>query len=335
MPADERGILSLQKPPPLRVDIVAPVYNEVNVILEFHKQLCTVIDALPHDFRVFYINDGSRDGTQAQLEALLQEDPRLTVIELSRNFGHQAALSAGLAQTDADYVITLDSDGQHPPELIPEILAHAARGYDLVLTQRLDELHLPLFKRLTSSLFYNLINRIGSTRILPGGADYRLLSRQAVEALRGMPEYHRFLRGMVAWIGFPSVVLPFTPPERLGGRSKYSFSKMLRLSLDAIFSFSLVPLTIAISIGALFLFLALVEAVYVLSFWVRGDTASLAPGWSSLMFVLLVVGGSLMVTLGIIGIYIGYIFQEVKGRPVYVVRQVHSRSQSERLDSRS
>ncbi len=309
---------------PIRIDIVAPVYNEENVIVAFHKQLCAVIDLLPYTFRIIYVNDGSRDGTQAQLNALVSDDPRLTVIELSRNFGHQAALTAGLAQVDADYVITLDSDGQHPPEMIPEMLAHASNGYDVVLTQRLDALDQSLFKRLTSRLFYSLINRIGSTQILPGGADYRLLSRSAIEALRSMPEYHRFLRGMVAWIGFPSVVLPFTTAERLGGRSKYSLRKMLRLSLDAIFSFSLVPLTIAISVGALFLLLALIEVVYVLSFWIRGDTASLAPGWSSLMFVLLVVGGALMITLGIIGVYIGYIFQEVKERPVYVVRQVRS-----------
>ncbi len=316
--------------PRVRVDIIAPVFNEENVILAFHQQLISVLDKLPYDFRILYVNDGSKDGSQAQLESLAHSDARVAVIEFSRNFGHQAALTAGLAQANADFTITLDSDGQHPPELIAAMLQQAQAGYDVVLTQRLDTLRQPLFKRLTSRVFYNLLNRIGNTQVLPGGADYRLLSRRALDALRKMPEYHRFLRGMVAWIGFPTVILPFDTGERLGGESKYSLRKMLRLSMDAIFSFSLVPLTIAISIGLLFLFLALLEAIYVLSFWISGNIETLAPGWSSLMFMLLVVGGSLMIILGIIGIYIGYIFQEVKGRPVYIIRNIFAGAKAEK-----
>ena len=304
------------------VDIIAPVYNEQDVLGLFHRKLCEIITPLPYNFRFLYVNDGSKDDSQAQLEELAREDSRVMVIELSRNFGHQAALTAGLEHADADYVITMDSDGQHPVALIPEMIRQAQSGVDVVLTQRLETQKQSVFKRLTSRMFYSLINRIGSTQILPGGADYRLLSRPAVKALRSMPEYHRFLRGMVAWIGFPTVILPFTPEERLGGESKYSLRKMLRLSLDAIFSFSLIPLTIAVSVGLLFLLLALIEAIYVLSFWISGNTQSLAPGWSSLMFVLLVVGGSLMITLGIIGIYIGYIFQQVKWRPAYLIRRI-------------
>ena len=177
------------------------------------------------------------------------------------------------------------------------------------------------FKRWTSALFYRLINQIGSTQITPGAADFRLLTRQVVEALCSMPEYHRFLRGMVAWVGYKSVILPYTPPPRMAGKSKYSLGKMLRLSMDAIFSFSLVPLYIGISLGVLMLLLALVEMIYVLSFWVTGNISNLAPGWSSLMFILLMVGGFLMISIGVIGVYIGYIFQEVKGRPVYLVRE--------------
>ncbi len=321
--------------PRLRVDIVAPVFDEENVILDFHRQLTAVIDALPYDFRILYVNDGSKDGSQVQLENLAKADTRVMVIEFSRNFGHQAALTAGLAHADADYTISLDSDGQHPPALIPEMLQQAKAGYEIVLTQRMDTVRQPVFKRFTSQLFYSLLNRIGSTQVLPGGADFRLLSRRASDALRNMPEYHRFLRGMVAWIGFPTVILPFEPGERLGGESKYSLRKMLRLGMDAVFSFSLVPLTIAISIGLLFLFLALVEAIYVLSFWISGNIESLAPGWSSLMFMLLVVGGSLMIILGIIGIYIGYIFQEVKGRPVYIIRSVSTREYPKKTEGES
>ena len=303
------------------VDLIIPVYNEQGVVSTFHAQLCQAVDALPYAFTILYVDDGSSDGTPAELDALAQADGRVRVVTLSRNFGHQAALSAGLDRASGDFTITLDGDGQHPPALIPQMLSLAQAGYEVVLTQRLESDELSWFKRVTSALFYRLLNRVGSTNILPGGADFRLLSRAAVQALRSLPEYHRFLRGMVAWIGFRTVILPFAQPARLAGHSKYSLRKMTRLAMDAVFSFSLVPLYMGISLGVLFLLGALAEAVYVLSFWITGNTANLAPGWSSLMFMLLVVGGTLMITLGVVGIYIGYIFQEVKHRPVYVVRQ--------------
>lgn len=303
------------------VDLIIPVYNEQGVVSTFHAQLCQAVDALPYAFTILYVDDGSSDGTPAELAALAQADGRVRVVTLSRNFGHQAALSAGLDRASGDFTITLDGDGQHPPTLIPQMLSLAQAGYEVVLTQRLESDELSWFKRVTSALFYRLLNRVGSTNILPGGADFRLLSRAAVQALRSLPEYHRFLRGMVAWIGFRTVILPFAQPARLAGHSKYSLRKMTRLAMDAVFSFSLVPLYMGISLGVLFLLGALAEAVYVLSFWITGNTANLAPGWSSLMFMLLVVGGTLMITLGVVGIYIGYIFQEVKHRPVYVVRQ--------------
>ncbi|MBI9046082.1 MAG: glycosyltransferase family 2 protein [Anaerolineaceae bacterium] len=307
------------------VDIVIPVFNEEEAIIRFHQHLSKVLDALPYVFSIIYVNDGSKDQTQQRLSVIATGDARVVVIELSRNFGHQSALTAGLDHADADFVITMDGDGEHPPELIPEMLALAQTGYDLVLTQRMEQENISKFKRWTSNFFYRLINRMGDTQILPGGADFRLMTRNAVLALRSMPEYHRFLRGMVSWMGFRSVILPYQPAERLGGSSKYSLKKMVSLSLDAVFSFSLMPLYISMSMGALFLLLALIEAVYVLSFWVTGRTESLAPGWSSLMFVLLVVGGTIMVILGFIGIYVGYIFQEVKQRPAYLIRDILSK----------
>lgn len=303
-----------------QVDIVVPVYNEEDAVSAFHQQLRDVIDSLPYRFTICYVNDGSSDQTSQCLTQIAEQDSRVAVIELSRNFGHQAALTAGLDQSDGDYVITMDGDGQHPPQLIPEMLKLAEDGYEIVLSQRIEEEGISPFKRWTSSIFYNLINRIGDTQILPGGADFRLLTKVVVQNLKNMHEYHRFLRGMVAWMGFRTIVLPFKPPQRLAGKSKYTTRKMLHLGADAVFSFSLAPLYFAVSIGALFLFLALVEMIYVLSFWISGNTQNLAPGWSSLMFMLLIVGGSLMITLGFIGIYIGYIFQEVKGRPVYMIR---------------
>jgi dolichol-phosphate mannosyltransferase len=301
------------------VDLVIPVFNEAGVVEQTHTRVCTVIKDLPYEFTFYYVDDGSSDSTVASLESL--DDPRVKLLALSRNFGHQAALTAGLDASQGDIVITMDGDGQHPPEMIPGMIDLVRQGYDVVQTQRVDEAEPASFKKWTSGLFYRLINAISGTRVLPGAADFRALSRQAVDALKAMPEYHRFLRGMVSWIGFSIIILPYKPAERISGISKYSFSKMFRLAMDAIFSFSLMPLYIGLSMGGLLLCLALAEMVYVLSFWVTGSTSNLAPGWSSLMFVILIVGGILMVLLGFIGVYVGYIFQEVKRRPVYLIKK--------------
>ena len=301
------------------VDLVIPVFDEAGVVEQTHARIRAVIDNLQYDFTFYYVDDGSTDGTPDSLRAL--DDPRVHVLELSRNFGHQAALTAGMDATQGDIIISMDGDGQHPPEMIPEMLDLVNQGYDVVQTQRIDEVQPASFKKWTSGLFYRLINAISGTRVLPGAADFRALSRQAVDALKAMPEYHRFLRGMVSWIGYSTIILPYQPAERISGVSKYSFRKMFRLAMDAIFSFSLMPLYIGLSLGGILLCLALLEMVYVLSFWVTGKTSNLAPGWSSLMFVILIVGGILMVLLGFIGVYVGYIFQEVKHRPVYLVKQ--------------
>jgi len=308
--------------PSLRaIGIVIPVYNETGVVEQFHTRLRAVIDGLPDRFHIYYINDGSTDGTRGSLEKISESDPRVTIIELSRNFGHQAALTAGLDHAQGDVVITMDGDGQHPPEMIPELLRLGEQGYDIVQTQRLDGDQKNSFKKRTSGWFYSFLNLLSGIAVKPGAADFRAMSRQAVDALKAMPEYHRFLRGMVSWIGYRTVILPYQPEKRLGGASKYSLKKMLRLASDAIFSFSLVPLYIGLSLGALMLCLAGLEMVYVLSFWVRGYQSSLEPGWSSLMFVLLIVSGFIMILLGFVGMYIGYIFQEVKRRPVYLLRE--------------
>jgi glycosyltransferase involved in cell wall biosynthesis len=306
--------------PKLRVAIAIPVYNEAGVVEQSHAHICAVVDELPYQFTFYYVDDGSNDGTEKSLNMLAIKDRRVKVITLSRNFGHQAALSAGLDRAEGDVVISMDGDGQHPPEMIPQMLNLIKQGYDIVQTQRMDEAQPASFKKWTSGLFYRLINVISGTRILPGAADFRALSRRAVDAIKSMPEYHRFLRGMVAWIGFPMVILPYQPVKRISGQSKYSFRKMFDLAMNAIFSFSLVPLYIGLSMGGVFLLLAVLEMIYVLSFWVTGRTSQLEPGWSSLMFVLLIIGGVLMILLGFIGIYVGFIFQEAKRRPIYLIK---------------
>ncbi len=303
------------------IDLVIPIFNEAGVIEQTYAKIRNAIQRLPHEFSVYFVDDGSTDGTAESLSALAREDACITVLTLARNFGHQAALTAGLDASRGDYVITLDGDGQHPPEMIAQMIELFERGYDIVQAQRIEDGQAFSLKRITSSSFYSLINRISGTQMTAGAADFRGLSRQAVDALKSMPEYHRFLRGMIAWIGYRSVILPYHETSRVAGKSKYSFGKMFRLAMDAIFSFSLVPLYIGLSAGGIFFCLAALEMIYVLSFWVTGSTSNLAPGWSSLMFVILIVSGTIMILLGFIGVYVGYIFQEVKRRPVYLLKK--------------
>lgn len=193
------------------VDIITPIYNEEEGIEQFYAALTSTINHLPYKFNIYYVNDGSSDRTQTILEQLAEKDKRIVVVELSRNFGHQAALTAGLDLAKGDVAITMDGDGQHPPEMIPEMLIVYQDGYDIVITQRLDNLKTSIFKRWTSSVFYWILNRLSDTRIITGAADFRLLSKAAVQSLKQMPEYHRFLRGMVTWMGFRSAILPYTP----------------------------------------------------------------------------------------------------------------------------
>lgn len=311
----------MPRKPRFAVDIVIPIYNEAGVVEQTHANLRKVIDSLPYRFTIYYINDGSTDGTSDSLSRLKKQDRSVQILELSRNFGHQAALTAGLDASRADVVITMDGDGQHPPELIPQMLDLAGQGYDIVQGQRIDAVQMGVFKKWTSGGFYRLSNLLSGTQFLPGAADFRALSRQAVEALKRMPEYHRFLRGMISWMGYSSVILPYHEPKRLAGRSKYSLGKMVRLASDAIFSFSLVPLYVGLSSGLFFMVLALAEVIYVVVLWLTGQTDRIVPGWSSLMAILLLASGIIMILLGFIGVYVGYIFQEVKHRPVYLVKK--------------
>ena len=306
---------------PRTVAVVVPVFNEGESLHGFHSRLTKATEGLPYSFRFLCVNDGSGDNTMDLVADLRATDARVCPINLSRNFGHQATLSAGLDACNADAVVMIDGDGEHPPSLIPEMLQLFESGYDIVHTQRIDRGRGGFFlKNLAGKGFYWTISRLGETQIAEGSADFRLMSRDAVNALRQLPEYHRFYRGMVQWIGFSSVTLPFMPAERIAGKSKNSLRKMLHLAGDGMFSFSLAPLRLGLLIGAILLLLAGAELVYVLSFWFQGDTSSLVPGWSSLIVILTVSSGISMLLIGILGIYIGMIFQEVKRRPVYLVK---------------
>ncbi|MBL8050159.1 MAG: glycosyltransferase family 2 protein [Anaerolineales bacterium] len=303
----------------LKIDLVIPIFNEVESIAQTYADVCAVIDSLPHEFRFIYVDDGSNDGTVDTLRSICAKDPRVSLIELSRNFGHQAALTAGMDASQGDVMISMDGDGQHPPQMIPQMISLIQNGYDIVQTQRIEDGGLS-FKKITSNFFYWLINKISGTQVINGAADFRAMSRNALDGLRSMNEYHRFLRGMISWMGYHSVILPYEEPKRFAGKSKYSFGKMLRLASDAIFSFSLAPLYIGLSAGFIFFILACAQLTYVLTLWLTNNTERVVPGWSSLMGILLIASGIIMILLGFIGVYVGYIFQEVKRRPVYLIK---------------
>ena len=303
------------------LSIVIPVYNEVDALPSLMSSLASALSESDLRYEVVFVDDGSTDGSVDLLRQATEDDDRLRALFFSRNFGHQAALTAGLDHSTGDIVITLDGDGQHPPEMIPQMIDLCKQGYDIVQAQRIEDGQVFSFKHATSSAFYKLINAVSGTHMEPGAADFRALNRQAVNALKSMPEYHRFLRGMISWMGYRSAILPYHETRRMAGRSKYSFGKMFRLAMDALFSFSLVPLYIGMTLGGVLLCLAAAQIIYVLSFWFTGRSSELVAGWSSLMSVTLVIGGMVMILLGFIGVYVGYIFQEVKKRPVYLLKK--------------
>jgi polyisoprenyl-phosphate glycosyltransferase len=300
--------------------VIVPCYNEDASIDAFMHGLLPVLDQLDNiNAVVIVVDDGSTDGSLERLNRMALADRRVLVYALSRNFGHQNALSAGLDVAGADAVIMMDSDLQHPPRLIPEMVARWRDGYDVVSAVRQATNDASLFKRLTASVFYWIINRIGETAIVPGAADFCLLSRRAYLALRAMPERHRFLRGMVSWIGFPRTAIVFDAPPRSAGGSKYTVWKMVALALDALFSFSAAPMRWAIQLGLLFVLLGGLYLGYVLvRFFAYGDTVR---GWASLASAVLILGGVQLAFIGLIGEYVARVFEQSKNRPLYLFKQ--------------
>ncbi len=315
----------------LAISIVVPLFNEALGLIRFHSALTQILATLPHRIQILYVNDGSTDATGQVLAEIQARDNNVAYLTFSRNFGHQAALTAGLESVDGDVVIMMDGDGQHPPELIPEMLRLYQQGFDIVQTQRADLVKTNyIFKRWTSRAFYWVISRVGEVQIAPGTADFRLISGEVLHALQQIKEYHRFVRGIISWLGFRTAMLPYEAGDRMAGETRYSLRKMLRLASDGLFSFSLVPLRLGILAGCFFLVLALAELSYVAVFWLWRDPKELVAGWSSVILMVTVGNAVTMVLLGFIGIYVGMIFQEVKRRPVYII----DRSQSSQMESR-
>jgi dolichol-phosphate mannosyltransferase len=297
------------------VSVVAPVYNEEGTIEEFHARVCAALDGLP--FELVLVDDGSSDGSPMKLTQLAHEDPRVRVVQLSRNFGHQTALTAGLDHASGDPVVMLDADLQDPPELIPTMLDHWRAGCDVVYAVREHRAGESRFKLSTARWFYRLFDKLAQVELQPNSGDFRLLDRRPLDALLSMRERNRFLRGMTVWVGYTQAAVPYQRDARYAGETKYTLSKMLRFSLDAISSFSHRPLQLATLLGFVISTLAFIAIPIVVVLRVLG---SYLPGFSALTIVVLLLGGIELIAIGIIGEYVGRIYDEVKGRPLYLVR---------------
>jgi dolichol-phosphate mannosyltransferase len=305
-----------------KLSVVCPAYEEEEVLPLFHRELSTALDGLGdrYQIEILYVDDGSADRTLEVLKGLARADGRVRFLSFSRNFGHQAALTAGLEHASGDAVIMMDSDLQHPPGLIPVLLQRWQAGADVVITVREDDPQLGRFKRLTSRLFYRLMRCLSDTEIRIAAADYRLMSRRAVDSLLQLREAHRFLRGLVQWLGFPTAEVPFRPAGRQAGISKYTLRRMAGFAGDALVSFSRLPLRASLLLGGLAVLFALLYGGYAALrglFWPAGFDA----GWAWLLASVYLVGGCVLCGLGLVGEYVGRIYEQVKGRPIYVLKE--------------
>jgi polyisoprenyl-phosphate glycosyltransferase len=305
----------------MKISLVSPAYQEADNLPRFIAEVSRVLAELNrYEWEIIIVDDGSTDQTPEVLRRLREGDQRIKWISLSRNFGHQAALTAGLEHAGGDAVIMMDSDLQHPVRLLPELIQKWEVGYDVVLTIRKEDRSLGLLKRLTSHGFYRCINGMSRVPIREAAADFRLMSRKSLQAFLRFGEVHRFIRGMIAWMGFRIAEIEFEPEPRASGQSKYSWAKMFCLALDGITSFTIVPLRLIAVFGLLIFVLTLLYAAYAVILWLIHPN-SLQTGWTSLLICINFLGGAVLLTLGIIGEYVGRIYEQTKGRPIYLVKE--------------
>jgi glycosyltransferase involved in cell wall biosynthesis len=305
------------------ITIVVPSYNEESNIEKLLESLNEVIASLDYNFKILFVDDGSRDGTIVTLENLASKQNNLFYIELSRNFGHQNALKAGIdfAKINSDAIISMDGDLQHPPALIPELIAKWEEGYDVVYTIREEDESLSYFKNKTSSLFYSLMNKLSDIKFEPGTADFRLIDKKVAEVFSDFTENELFIRGIINWVGFSQFALHYKPQARFSGKSKYTVSKMIRFAIQGITSFSTRPLYFAIYLGLGLSILSIIFfSIYVGYSLYLGHTIS---GWASVITAIVFFGCLNLIVLGIIGIYIGKLFMQSKGRPNYLIKNTN------------
>ncbi len=299
------------------LSIVVPVYNEQEVIRETIKRLRAVLDGMDAEYEIIFVNDGSRDDTLQILRPVCQEDERLKLINFSRNFGHQTAITAGMDLSAGDAVVVIDADLQDPPEVIPSMFALWRDGYEVVYGKRISRKGESFFKKFSAKVFYRFLSAMTDVNIPVDTGDFRLLDRKVIEALKNTPERNRYVRGLVSWLGFRQTAYEYERQERFAGTTKYPLRKMLRLATDAITSFSFKPLKIAGVLGGVVSAGGFVYTLYVIIAKLCG--AQFSAGWASTICIMLLLGGLILVTLGIMGQYLGRVYDEVKARPLYLI----------------
>ncbi len=314
-----------------QICVVVPVYDEEAVLGVFHSRLSTVLDQIDIPSTVLYVDDGSTDGTPAMLTALLTQDERVGVITLSRNFGHDMALTAGIDLAEGDAVIVMDADGQDPPEIIPELVARWLDGYDVVFGTRVSRKGEPLAKRASASLFYRLMHRVSKPPIPADTGDFRLLSRRAADALKHVRERNRYLKGLFAWIGYRQTSVPYSREPRIAGDTKWSYWRLWNYALDGLTAFTTAPLRLATYLGLITAFGAFIYGIVIIVRTMLHENP--VPGYPSLMVVILFLGGIQLVAIGIIGEYLGRLFDESKKRPLYLVESIRPAGASAKTHS--
>ena len=302
------------------LSIVLPAYNEAENIGPVTARLCAALEPLGQPFEILWVDDGSTDTTAEVLDALAGNDARIRALHFSRNFGHMAALSAGMEAARATgAVITMDADGQHPPELLPDLIAAWEGGADIVQTLRDPSTQEGFVKQQTSQWFYRILSLLADINLPAGAADFRLMDRQAVDALNGLPERVRFVRGLVHWVGFRCDYIHFASEPRLSGETKYSLLKMMGFALSGLTSFSVRPLRLSFLMGLAVIALAACYSAFVLYAWWAG--LALTPGWASILLMMMLLGGAQLFAIGIASEYLARTYMEQKQRPVYILRK--------------
>jgi dolichol-phosphate mannosyltransferase len=315
------------------ISVVLPVFDEQSTLPLLHERLTRVMSGMGLAYEIVLVNDGSRDDSWNVLLAMATADAHIRAVNLSRNFGHQVAITAGIEFSHGDVVIVMDSDLQDPPELIPQLYAKHLEGFDVVYAQRRSREGETWFKHATAKLFYRLIRRMANVDIPLDTGDFRLMSRRVVDDLRRLQERHRFMRGLVTWVGYNQTPIVYDRAPRAQGETKYPLRKMVRFALDGFTGFSSQPLRLATHAGALFAFVSFALMVGLTIFKLLGGQG-LVTGWTSIIVAVLFLGGVQLLAIGILGEYIGRIYEEVKGRPLYLVQDVVSRNPEDVPDTR-
>ncbi len=299
--------------------VIVPAYNEEEVIGEFHARLSSVLETIPMDAEILYVNDGSHDGTMELLNELHRSDDRVAVIDLSRNFGKEVAMSAGLQHAQGDAVVIIDADLQDPPELISKFIAEWEKGYDVVYAKRAQRRGETLVKKGTAHLFYRVMQKLSDFPIPEDTGDYRLMSRRAVDALCKLSERHRFMKGLFAWIGYKQKAVLYDRDERYAGETKWNYFKLWNFAIEGITSFTIAPLKFASYFGGAIAFLAFCYGSYMIIRTLLYGSA--VPGYPSMIVVVLFLGGLQLAAIGLLGEYVGRIFTETKQRPLYFIQE--------------